>query len=155
MKPALWRRLQGPNAGTYLVTWNGHADALGLWRIDAATGALTLANSYTYATWGVPTVTTHSGYPDLGFRFLYAGQHDVQWDNLNGLGIYYMHARHYAPTLGRFLQPDPTRRTRRSTHHPTPNVRTSQAISAPAMSAASSGIEVPIQGIVTLTGVVR
>lgn len=97
----------GPTAGTYLVTWNGHGDALGLWRIEAS-GALTLANSYAYTTWGTPTTTTHNGIADLGFRFLYAGQHDVQWDNMYGLGLAYMHARHYAPTLGRFLQPDPT-----------------------------------------------
>ena len=40
-------------------------------------------------------------------RFLYVGQGDVQWDNFSGLGLYYMHARHYSPALGRFLQPDP------------------------------------------------
>lgn len=31
-------------AGTYLVTWNGHGDAMALHRIES-TGALTLANS--------------------------------------------------------------------------------------------------------------
>jgi RHS repeat-associated protein len=31
----------------------------------------------------------------------------VQWDNFSGLGLLYMHARHYAPSIGRFLQPDP------------------------------------------------
>jgi RHS repeat-associated protein len=96
-----------PDAGTYLVTWNGHGDALGLWRIDLATGGLTLANSFTYGTWGQPTTATANGFPDLGFRFLYVGEYDVQWDNLHGLGLYYMHARHYAPALGRFIQPDP------------------------------------------------
>jgi len=35
------------------------------------------------------------------------GEFDVQWDTVHGLGLLYMHARHYAPTLGRFLQPDP------------------------------------------------
>ena len=95
------------DAGTYLVTWNGHGDALALYRIDAATGALTLANSYTYTTWGAPTTATHNGSGDLGFRFLYVGEYDVQWDNAYGLGLAYMHARHYSPALGRFLQPDP------------------------------------------------
>jgi RHS repeat-associated protein len=96
----------GSGAGTYLVTWNGHGDALGLWAINGD-GTLTLANSFTYATWGAPSVATHNGYPDLGFRFRYVGRSDVQWDDVHGLGLYYMHARHYSPTLGRFLQPDP------------------------------------------------
>ncbi len=93
-------------AGSYLVTWNGHGDALGLWRIESD-GRLTLANSYSYSTWGTPTTATHNGIADLGFRFLYVGEFDVQWDSVHGLGLLYMHARHYAPTLGRFLQPDP------------------------------------------------
>ena len=48
-----------PGAGTYLVTWNGHGDALGLWRIDTG-GVLTLGNSFTYDTWGTPTTATHN-----------------------------------------------------------------------------------------------
>ncbi|MEI7743323.1 MAG: RHS repeat-associated core domain-containing protein [Chloroflexota bacterium] len=92
----------------YLVAWNGHGDATGLWREESG-GGLTLANSYTYSTWGTPTTATHNGYGDLGFSFLYVGAHDVQWDNAFGLGLYYMHARHYSPALGRFLQPDPAR----------------------------------------------
>ena len=96
------------DAGTYLVTWNGHGDALALWRQNAD-GTLTLANSYTYSTWGQPTTATHNSIGDLGFRFLYVGAADVQWDNAFGLGLTYMHARHYSPTLGRFLQPDPAR----------------------------------------------
>jgi RHS repeat-associated protein len=94
--------------GTYLVTWNGHGDALALWRIETD-GSLTLANSYTYSTWGTPTTATHNSIPDLGFRFTYVGAHDVQWDDAFGLGLLYMHARHYSPSLGRFLQPDPSR----------------------------------------------
>ncbi|CAN5656330.1 hypothetical protein BH20CHL7_BH20CHL7_12920 [soil metagenome] len=66
---------------SYLVTWNGHGDATALWRINAD-GTLTLANSYSYSTWGEPTTTTHTGFADLGFRFLYVGAHDVQWDHL-------------------------------------------------------------------------
>lgn len=31
----------------------------------------------------------------------------MQWDDAFGLGLLYMHARHYSPALGRFLQPDP------------------------------------------------
>ena len=34
---------------------------------------------------------------------------DVQWDAAYGLDLLYMHARHYSPSLGRFLQPDPSR----------------------------------------------
>jgi RHS repeat-associated protein len=94
-------------AGTYRVNWNGHGDALNLWRIETD-GTLTLANTYTYTAWGSPTTYTWNSIPDLGFRFLYVGEWDVQWDNIHGLGLAYMHARHYSPALGRFLQPDPT-----------------------------------------------
>lgn len=96
------------NNGTYLVTWNGHGDALGLWRQNAD-GTLTLANSYRYDTWGTPTTTVASGSNDLGFRYLYVGASDVQWDNGYGLGLLYMHARSYSPAIARFLEPDPAR----------------------------------------------
>jgi len=95
-------------AGTYLVSWNGHGDALALHRQNAD-GTLTLANSYTYTTWGAPTTATHNSIPDLSFRYLYVGQLGVQWDNPYGLGLHYMQARHYAPAIGRFIQPDPSR----------------------------------------------
>ncbi len=94
------------DAGTYLVTWSGHGDALALWRQNAD-GTTTLANSFTYDTWGKPTTSVHNSIGDLGFRFLYVGEFDVQWDDAFGLGLTYMHARHYSPALGRFLQPDP------------------------------------------------
>ena len=109
-----------PNCGspttTYLVTWNGHGDAIGAWRIKSD-GTLELANSYIYSSWGTPTVDGNhpnsanggANYGDLGLRFLYVGAQDVQWDNFSGLGLYYMHARHYSPALARFLQPDPAR----------------------------------------------
>jgi RHS repeat-associated protein len=94
--------------GTYLVTWNGHGDALALYRIETS-GTLTLANSFSYSTWGKPTTATHNSIADLGFRFLYVGASDVQWDAAYGLDLLYMPARHYAPALGRWLQPDPAR----------------------------------------------
>jgi RHS repeat-associated protein len=94
--------------GSYLVTWNGHGDAMALYRIESS-GSLTLANSFAYGTWGKPTTATHNSIADLGFRFLYVGQWDVQWDSAYGLDLTYMHARHYSPNLGRFLQPDPSR----------------------------------------------
>jgi RHS repeat-associated protein len=96
-----------PNAGTYLVTWNGHGDALNLLHLDA--GTLTLANSFTYDTWGAATVSTHNGHLDLGFRFRYIGQHGVQDDSLLDMPLLLMGARHYASELGRFIQPDPSR----------------------------------------------
>lgn len=96
----------GTNA-QYLVTWNGHGDALGLWLINSD-GTLTLKNSYSYSTWGQPTTTTHNGAADLGFRYLYVGRFGVAWDNAFGLGLHFMSARHYSPALGRFLQPDPS-----------------------------------------------
>ena len=91
---------------SYLVAWNGHGDALGLWRMNGD-GTLTLANSYTYSSWGTPTTTVAAGFSDLEFRFLYVGSAGVQWDDFSGLGLLYMHARHYSPSLGRFIQPDP------------------------------------------------
>ncbi len=80
----------------YLVTHNGHGDALALWRITGD-GSLTLANSYTYSTWGAPTTATHNAYPDLGYRYLYVGAQGVAWDNALGLGLLHMGARHYCP----------------------------------------------------------
>ena len=77
----------------YLVTWNGHGDALALWRIETS-GALTLANSYTTTTFGTPTTTTHNGYADLAFRYLYVGRHGVAWDGALGLELAHMGARH-------------------------------------------------------------
>ena len=107
----------GPSAGTYLITYDAHGDALAVWRIKPADGHLEIANSIVYTTWGAPQLTTAhtnsanggAAYGDLGFRFLYVGEFDVRWDNELGLGLAYMHARHYSPALGRFLQPDPDR----------------------------------------------
>ena len=96
------------DAGTYIPVWNGHGDAVNLSRLNTD-GSLTLANSYRYETWGKPTTATHNSIGDLGFRFLYVGEFDVQWDDQLGLGLLYMHARHYSPALGRFVQPDPDR----------------------------------------------
>ena len=96
------------DAGTYIPVWNGHGDAVSLSRLNTD-GSLTLANSYRYETWGKPTTATHNSIGDLGFRFLYVGEFDVQWDDQLGLGLAYMHARHYSPALGRFVQPDPDR----------------------------------------------
>ena len=92
----------------YLVTWNGHGDALGIWRVSSADGTLTLANSFTYSTWGQPSVSTHNGYADLGFRYLYVGRYGGAWDSALGIGLVQLGARHYSPALGRFLQPDPS-----------------------------------------------
>ena len=97
-----------PDAGTYLAVWNGHGDAVNLSRLNTD-GSLTLANSYRYETWGRPATATHNGIGDLGFRYLYVGEFDVQWDDQLGLGLLYMTARHYSPALGRFVQPDPDR----------------------------------------------
>ncbi|MDQ3691266.1 MAG: hypothetical protein M3406_14790, partial [Chloroflexota bacterium] len=96
-----------PDAGTYLVSWNGHGDALNL--IHVAKGRATLANSFTYDTWGDSGVTVHNGFGDLGFRFRYVGQFGVQDDTVHGLPLVLMGARHYSPDLGRFIQPDPAR----------------------------------------------
>ncbi len=95
--------------GTYLIAYNGHGDAIGLAEIDATDGHLTPAARIIYSTWGTPTVTAQSGYGALGFRYLYVGRFDVQWDDFAAAGLHFMHARHYSPEFGRFLQPDPSR----------------------------------------------
>jgi RHS repeat-associated protein len=94
--------------GTYLVTGNGHGDTIGLAEIHPTSGVLTAAARVSYSTWGSPTVSAVNGYGDLGFRYLYVGRFDVQWDDFAGAGLHYMHARHYHPEFGRFLQPDPS-----------------------------------------------
>lgn len=106
----------------YLVTYNGHGDALALWRIESA-GTLTLANSFSYSTWGTPTTTVAAGFSDLGFRFLYVGAHDVQWDNAFGLGLLYLHARHYSPSASSAGSSSPIRRPPRRTSTPMPATR--------------------------------
>ncbi len=93
----------------YLVAYSAHGDALSVSEVDPATGAATAANRYAYQTWGRPATATANGYPDLGFRYLWVGASDVQWDDAAGEALYYMHARSYSPALGRFLQPDPAR----------------------------------------------
>jgi RHS repeat-associated protein len=92
----------------YLVTWNGHGDAMAIWLINPADGTLSLKNSFTYSTWGAPTITSHNGGLSNPFRFLYVGRYGVAWDNVLGLGLHQMGVRHYSPGLGRFLQPDPS-----------------------------------------------
>jgi RHS repeat-associated protein len=98
----------GGSAGTYLVTWNGHGDALGLWK-ENVDGSVSLANSFVYDTWGKSTLTVAGSFSDLGFRYRYVGASDVQADDSLSVGLLYMHARHQSPSLGRFLQPDPSR----------------------------------------------
>lgn len=100
----------GPDDGTYLVVWSGHGDALELAEIDPVSGGLTPANRFAYSTWGAPTLSTVNGYGDLGFRYRYVGRYDVEWDSTSAVPaeLLYMHARHYAPEFGRFLQPDPS-----------------------------------------------
>jgi len=56
---------------------------------------------------GTPTTTVASGFGDLGFRYLYVGASDVEWDNSFGLGLLYMHGRHYSLVTAR----DPRRST--------------------------------------------
>jgi RHS repeat-associated protein len=99
-----------PNDGDYLVTWNGHGDAVELARIDPGTGLLSPANRFTYSAWGTPALATVGAFGDLGFRYRYVGRHDVQLDSTAGVPaeLLYMHARHYIPEVGRYLQPDPS-----------------------------------------------
>ena len=87
--PLLWYVGSGTGIRRYL-----HADHLG--SIVAATNAANAPTVNTYDEYGVP------GAGNVG-RFQYTGQ---VW--LSELGLYHYKARLYSPTLGRFLQTDPT-----------------------------------------------
>jgi RHS repeat-associated protein len=66
--------------------------------------------------WGDPTTYNAAGQTigwthadNLRFRFLYVGRYGVAWDDVGlGLGLHHMGARQYSPSLGRFVQPDPS-----------------------------------------------
>ncbi|HOO97893.1 MAG TPA: RHS repeat-associated core domain-containing protein [Caldisericia bacterium] len=57
--------------------------------------------SYSYDVWGVPTVTNTGGLPN---PFLYQGAYGNIWDS--EIELYYMNARHYDPSIGRFITQD-------------------------------------------------
>ncbi len=63
-----------------------------------------IVQAYEYDAWGTPTiyVVDDAEQPELDQPYLYTGR---RWDA--DTGLYYYRARHYAPHLGRFLQPDP------------------------------------------------
>jgi RHS repeat-associated protein len=96
------------DSGTYLVLWNGHGDTLNLQRINAD-GSLTIANVFSYSSWGDVATSTQNGVGDLGFRYGYNGIGDVVRDGAFSLGLLYMHSREYSPSLGQFLAPDKAR----------------------------------------------
>jgi RHS repeat-associated protein len=80
-------------------TFYYHYDGLGsVTELTDADGLL--AQAYEYDAWGIPTIydPEHAS----GNPYLFTGR---RWDA--ALSLYYYRARHYAPDLGRFLQPDP------------------------------------------------
>jgi RHS repeat-associated protein len=100
----LRRYIHGPGADTPLVWYEGSGTSDKRWLIPDergsiiavtnASGAVTNVNRYD--DYGVPAAT------NVG-RFQYTGQ---AW--VPELQMYYYKARIYAPTLGRFMQTDPT-----------------------------------------------
>ena len=62
----------------------------------------TLTNYYKYDPWG--NVTEASTAPGKATPFLFVGQYGVMYESAH---LYYMRARYYDPTLGRFLGEDP------------------------------------------------
>ena len=83
-----------------------HADALGsITEITGSTGAL--VESYTYDVYGAPTIYNSSGAVTnasaIGNRRFFTGR------NRDGeTGLYNLRNRCYSPTLGRFMQTDPS-----------------------------------------------
>ena len=61
-----------------------------------------IIEQYSYTPFGLPTITTTSGYTSPGNSYMFTGR---RYDSETGL--YYYRARMYSPTLGRFMQPDP------------------------------------------------
>ncbi|HRV74939.1 MAG TPA: RHS repeat-associated core domain-containing protein [Caldisericia bacterium] len=57
--------------------------------------------SYSYDVWGVPTATNPNSLPN---PFLYQGAYGNIWDS--EIELYYMNARHYDPSIGRFITQD-------------------------------------------------
>ncbi|HPI84659.1 MAG TPA: RHS repeat-associated core domain-containing protein, partial [Caldisericia bacterium] len=57
--------------------------------------------SYSYGVWGVPTITNPNSLPN---PFLYQGAYGNIWDS--EIELYYMNARHYDPSIGRFITQD-------------------------------------------------
>ena len=73
---------------------------------DVTDSAGTVVESYKYDVYGAVSIFDSSGNSiatsAVGNRYLYTGR---EWEPESGL--YYYRARHYDPTIGRFLQPDP------------------------------------------------
>jgi RHS repeat-associated protein len=76
----------------YYYQYNGHGDVIALY---AANGAL--KNVYAYDVWGNPTYTSEQ----VENPYRYAG---YRWDAETGL--YFLNARYYDPSLGRFSTQD-------------------------------------------------
>jgi len=79
----------------YYYHYDGYGSVSELTDEDGA-----LAQAYEYDAWGIATIYD----PESAIEnpYLYTGR---RWDA--AIALYYYRARHYAPTLGRFLQPDP------------------------------------------------
>ena len=100
----LRRYIHGPGADTPLVWYEGSGTNDRRWLIPDERGSIiaitnssgTATNINRYDEYGVPAST------NVG-RFQYTGQ---AW--IPELQLYYYKARIYAPTLGRFMQTDPT-----------------------------------------------
>jgi putative transposase len=91
-----WRSVEQVERATaeWVAWWNGH-------RLHGACGDVPPAE---FEAANHAHTCDHRGGADLGFRFLYIGRSRVAWDNAFGLGLHYMHARHYSPAFDRFLR---------------------------------------------------
>ncbi|RUS43551.1 RHS repeat domain-containing protein [Cohnella sp. AR92] len=79
----------------YYYLYNGHGDVVQM--VDASTG--NVVNSYSYDEWG--NILQQTEDPSASNIFKYAGE---VYDNETGL--YYLRARYYDPSVGRFINED-------------------------------------------------
>ncbi|MDQ0191652.1 RHS repeat domain-containing protein, partial [Alicyclobacillus cycloheptanicus] len=85
----------GGTGTTYYYVENGHGDVVAL--TDASGN---IVAQYTYDAWG--NILSSSGTLANTNPYLYAG---YRWDS--AVGMYYLNARYYSPSLMRFISRDP------------------------------------------------
>jgi RHS repeat-associated protein len=86
------------------TTYQVHLDALGSVRKVSDSDGSVVA-TYDFDAYGNALASTSDSTPNGGLQYRFVGGLGVRWDATTGL--YYMRARWYDPTLGRFIGRDP------------------------------------------------